>query len=72
MEAEVGKQLSKQEIDLCISTLEKLIGDTNQLFDLPEEQRVSLMKAAGLLSRPERDEFQKRRKDAKKATKRKW
>ncbi len=65
------KALSQTEIDKCISVLEHLVGDTNQLFDLPEEQRIALMSAAGLLTRPNKDEFARRRKDAKKAAKRK-
>lgn len=63
--------LSTQEIEQCISILEKLNANAGQLFELPEDQRVHLMKAAGLLSRPNRDKFQQRRKDAKKAAKRK-
>jgi len=59
------------EIASCISTLQKLLEDTNQLFELPEAQRIELLKAAGALTRPNRDEFQRRRKDAKKAAKRK-
>lgn len=59
------------EIATCITTLEKLLDDTNVLYELPEAQRVALLKAAGSLSRPNRDEFQQRRKDAKKAAKRK-
>lgn len=64
-------RISKKEIDDCIAVLAKLIGDTNQLFELPEEKRVELMKMAGLLTRPSREEFARRRKDAKKAAKRK-
>jgi len=64
-------KLSEEEIANCISVLEQLVGDTNQVFELPEEKRVALMKAAGLLSRPNREEFDKRKKDAKKAAKRK-
>ncbi|MEE9365021.1 MAG: SDR family oxidoreductase [Cellulophaga sp.] len=63
--------VSQEQIDACISILEKLVGDTNQVFDLPEEKRISLMKAAGGLTRPDRREFGRRRKDAKKAKKRK-
>jgi len=59
------------EIENCISILEQLTTDTNQLFDLPEEKRIALMKAAGLLSRPNREEFARRKKDAEKAAKRK-
>jgi len=63
--------ISIESIDNCINTLEQLLTDTNNLFSLPEEKRIALMKAAGNLTRPNRDEFQKRRKDAKKASKRK-
>ena len=59
------------DIEQCIVTLEALLNDTNQIFEIPEEQRIHLMKAAGLLSRPSRQEFDKRKKDAKKAAKRK-
>ena len=64
------KKLSN-EIDSCISVLNQLLKDTDQLFELPEEKRVALVKAAGLLSRPNKEEFEKRRKNAKKAVKRK-
>ncbi|WP_378187834.1 SDR family NAD(P)-dependent oxidoreductase [Aquimarina sp. W85] len=65
------EQLSLEEIDTCISILEHLLTNTNQLFDLPKEKREALLKASGMLSRPTREEFSRRRKDAKKATKRK-
>ena len=65
------ENINKKEIQQCIATLEALLKDTNQIFEIPEEQRVNLMKAAGLLSRPNREEFDKRKKDAKKAAKRK-
>jgi hypothetical protein len=59
------------EIDQCISTLASLLNDTNQLYDLPEEKRVALMKLAGQLSRPDKEEQDKRRKNYKKAEERK-
>ena len=59
------------KIDNCIDLLNSLLEDTNQLFELPKEQRVSLIKAAGLLSRPNKEEFINRRKKSKKALKRK-
>lgn len=65
------KTVSSNELDQCIETLDQLLKNTNQLFDLPEEKRITLMKLAGLLSRPSKDEQTKRRKDAKKAAKRK-
>ncbi|MEE9438291.1 MAG: SDR family oxidoreductase [Saprospiraceae bacterium] len=63
--------LTAEDIEKCLSVLEMLNSDTDQIFDLTEEKRVALMKAAGQLSRPNRDAFQQRRKDAKKAQKRK-
>lgn len=63
--------VSQEEIDQCISVLEHLVTNTNQLYTLSEDKRTALLKASGMLSRPNRDEFQRRRKDAKKAIKRK-
>ena len=48
-------QLSKDQIDQCISTLETLNADTNQIFEIPKDRRVELFMQAGLLSRPHRD-----------------
>ncbi len=67
----VNTEVSNEDIEKCISILEKLSENTTQVFELPEDKRIALMKAAGLLSRPNRDKFQQRRKDAKKAAKRK-
>lgn len=63
--------VSDKAIEQCIATLSNLLNDTDQLFELPEERRVELMKVAGLLSRPTKEEQDRRRKDAKKAAKRK-
>jgi NAD(P)-dependent dehydrogenase (short-subunit alcohol dehydrogenase family) len=68
---EVNTEVSNEDIEKCIAILERLSENTNQVFDLPEEKRIALLKAAGMLSRPNRDKFQQRRKDAKKAAKRK-
>ena len=70
-EKNLSNKLSKEEIDLCISILEKLNENTTQVFELSKEKRKALMMAAGKLSRPNRDEFEKRKKDGKKAAKRK-
>jgi NAD(P)-dependent dehydrogenase (short-subunit alcohol dehydrogenase family) len=64
-------QLSKDQIDQCIAILETLNGDTNQIFEIPKEQRIELITQAGRLSRPQREEFKKRKKGAKKVAKRK-
>jgi len=71
---EINKEknkLSKDQIDQCISILETLNEDTNQIFEIPIEQRIELITQAGRLSRPQRDEFRKRKKDAKKVLRRK-
>ncbi|WP_432410672.1 SDR family NAD(P)-dependent oxidoreductase [Rasiella sp. SM2506] len=70
-EIDTPRILSTEEIDSCISILEQLVSDTNQLFELSEEKRTALLKVSGKLSRPNRDEFKQRKKDAKKAAKRK-
>ena len=67
----MSKNKPNLEVATCIKILQELVADTNQLFELPEAQRIALYKLAGELSRPNRDEFQRRRKDAKKAIKRK-
>ncbi|MFK7814457.1 MAG: SDR family NAD(P)-dependent oxidoreductase [Maribacter sp.] len=63
--------ISEVEIDKCISTLEQLVANTDTIFDIPKEKRTALIKASGQLSRPSREEFSRRKKDAKKAQKRK-
>ncbi len=64
-------KIHQEQIDQCISVLEALNADTNQIFEIPEEKRLALIMAAGLLSRPSREEFSRRKKEAKKAEKRK-
>jgi NAD(P)-dependent dehydrogenase (short-subunit alcohol dehydrogenase family) len=64
-------QLSPAQIEQCIAILETLNGDTNQIFEIPKERRIELLKQAGLLSRPQRNEFRKRKNSAKKISKRK-
>lgn len=68
---ENNQKVSEEEISLATIILEKLVADPVQMFELEEEKRIALMKAAGLLSRPNRDEFDTRRKNAKKAAERK-
>jgi NAD(P)-dependent dehydrogenase (short-subunit alcohol dehydrogenase family) len=59
------------EINRCIAILSQLNNDTDQIFDIPKEQRTALIRAAGQFSRPDRDELSRRKKDGAKATKRK-
>ena len=68
--SEKTEEISIQEIENCISILERLVTDTDQIFEIPKPQRTALIKASGQLSRPSREEFSRRKKDAKKAEKR--
>jgi len=68
---EEKQSLTPEQIDQCISLLQSINANTDQIWELPEDKKRALMKAAGTLSRPDRDEYQRRRKDAKKAAKRK-
>ncbi|MFH0728180.1 MAG: SDR family oxidoreductase [Pseudomonadota bacterium] len=54
---------SLEAIEACIPLLEYLAHHSELLTHLSEDQRVSLLKAAGRLSRPDREEIKKRRKD---------
>ena len=66
-----NSNVNQKQVEECIATLNSLLVDTDQLFELPEEIRVELMKVSGLLSRPSREELTKQRKNSKKAEKRK-
>ena len=57
---------SSEEIENCIALLANLVKDTDQLANLPEEQRIALLKATGEISRPDRAERKKRNKTASK------
>lgn len=65
------QKVNSDEIAKCIAILEHLNNNTDEIFEIPKEQRTALIKASGQLSRPNRDEFSRRKKDAKKAKKRK-
>jgi len=58
---------SAEEIKNCITLLADLANDTDQLANLPEEQRIALLKVTGELSRPDRAERKKRNTAAKKS-----
>ena len=45
---------SSEEIENCITILESLAKDTGELANLPEKQRIALLKASGEISRPDR------------------
>lgn len=66
---EVSNKLNQDQIRQCISILEALNADTDQIFDIPKEERLALIKAAGLFSRPSKEELLKRKKGARKVAK---
>lgn len=66
---ETKKSLSKEELESCLTALQILVDDSESLVLLDEEQRVALVKAAGLLSHPDKVELKKRRKDLNNARK---
>lgn len=63
--------ISSEEIDRCIAILAQLNTDTDQIFEIPKEQRTALIKAAGQFSKPDREELSRRKKDGKLIAKRK-
>jgi NAD(P)-dependent dehydrogenase (short-subunit alcohol dehydrogenase family) len=70
-EITTSNAISPEEIEKCIALLTQLNTDTDQIFDIPKEQRTALIKAAGQFSRPDRGELSRRKKDGKLAAKRK-
>ncbi|MDA8422619.1 MAG: SDR family oxidoreductase [Nitrospiraceae bacterium] len=57
---------SSEEVEKCILLLEDLAKDAGRLANLPEQQRIALLKVAGGISRPDRAELKKRNKASKK------
>lgn len=55
--------LSAEHIEQCISLLQYLCEHGDQLVNIPEDQQIALMKAAGLFSRPDRKELKREIKD---------
>lgn len=64
-------KIPQEQIDQCIAILEKLNSDTNQIFDIPKEQRIALLMAAGQFSRPGKEGLAQRKKGAKKVNRKK-
>jgi NAD(P)-dependent dehydrogenase (short-subunit alcohol dehydrogenase family) len=65
---EKGK-LSAEEINTCISVLEHLLANGDELVQLSPEQHLKLMKSAGQITRPDKAEIKKRNKSVKVARK---
>jgi len=73
MNEETGddKEITSEEINRCIAVLSQLNSDTDQIFEIPKDQRTALIKAAGQFSRPDREELSRRKKDGRLVAKRK-
>jgi NAD(P)-dependent dehydrogenase (short-subunit alcohol dehydrogenase family) len=54
---------TQEEIQRCIHLLDDLVKNSVELAHLTKEQRIAILKAAGEISRPDRDEIRKRKKD---------
>ncbi len=63
---ESNTTILKDDLEHCIKTLQCLVENSQPLALLTKEQRVSLLKAAGILSHPDKKELKKRRKELNK------
>src|ERR1700691_1193651 len=59
----LDSKYSTEEIQRCIDLLDDLVQNSVELAHLTKEQRIAILKAAGEISRPDRDEIRKRKKD---------
>ena len=59
--------VSSTDIAHAISTLTSIVANNELLADLTDDQRIALFKAAGQLSRPSKEELNKRNKDIDRA-----
>ena len=66
MDINKNSKITEVEIQKCISVLEHLVNNSDQLGQLSEQQRITLLKYSGILSRPDREEIKKRNKDKQK------
>ena len=64
-EDKTTEKLKQEEIETCISVLEHLLKNGDQLVDLSGDQFMKLMKAAGQITRPDKAEIKKRNKSVK-------
>jgi len=62
---EEDKKYTLEEIQNCITTIEALVEDSEQLVCLSRQEKKRLFTAAGKISRPTTEEKKKRRKDEK-------
>ena len=70
-DTDTASGLSPEEVEKCLSVLQFLSENPHEVLSLAEEKRVAILKAAGILSRPSKDQFKQWKKDSEKAAKRK-
>ena len=59
-------KITSEEIQDCIELLQNLAQNSEQLVNLPDEQRIALLTVTGKISRPSREEVKQRTKEFKK------
>lgn len=64
------KKFDETELRRCSETLDAIVADRGLLAQLPLEERKKLLRAAGMVSRPGRDEERRLRREFKKIQKR--
>jgi len=69
IEQNIAIKHSKEEIQESIALLKDLVSDSQQLASLSKEQRIELITVTGQLSRPNRDEINKRKRDCQRIKK---
>lgn len=65
----ISLECSPDELEICLKVMRSFAARSEQLTLLSHEQRVAMFKAAGTISRPDREETKKRQKDVKKLRK---
>jgi hypothetical protein len=65
----ISTEFTSDEINTCLKVLHSFAEQSEQLTLLSHEQRIMMLKAAGAITRPDREEVRKRQKDVKKLRK---
>lgn len=63
---QIKTEFTSEQIETCLEVLKSFAEKSEQLTLLTHNQRIELFKAAGTVSRPDREETRKRQKDVKK------
>jgi len=63
------RTFTAKDVDHCIGLLTHMVDNVHEFLKIPYEQQIQLMKVAGQLSRPDRDQIQKHNKAVRKMKK---